>query len=543
MEIVTAWVKPPIQIRGLDHLGVQAPCINIYGRLLPGITNVTDRARYYSFYPWLIWALEQAGYGKYDDQFVEAFRKADGLFTLIAHRHASVSHDDHDNHAAATVGSANLSEHIAAIARGEFIQLISYAHRETNKPQYFKNKLGGLGQYYLGVLAELSILDGSSASGIRYTSQFGLPLAKSFDAGVPRNLFIKTIKDGRVNAQRLDELKAFCPCQLMSSSDEHHRLLDLFFAQNTFDDIEAKPRRSTLRLLLDLSEQLASKSLPLNSEHFRGCVYAGAMPDGTPWALDDELNSIRKLWAIYQRNELLSIGIQGLFYALLDAYQDSGIVLESGKAVAEWYVHESGELDELQSDFDFNLSFSNLVRECNDRIPKYECWSDDNHEVMLAEKIVLLSGQNKSQLNRTSIVKAAFQLLMILSEREQTKCIYESIAFPGNYFHAYPINLSSLLKESHLTWSALKPNDLLVWLFSKWGIDAHLRVALRKLRGQSMSTFRIRPTDFGLEVIDIPPAVHTSPRFKQAIRVLRDLGLLQVEGGITKCTKLAQPYR
>lgn len=51
MEIVTAWVKPPIQIRGLDHLGVQAPCINIYGRLLPGITNVTDRARYYSFYP------------------------------------------------------------------------------------------------------------------------------------------------------------------------------------------------------------------------------------------------------------------------------------------------------------------------------------------------------------------------------------------------------------------------------------------------------------------------------------------------------------
>lgn len=78
-------------------------------------------------------------------------------------------------------------------------------------------------------------------------------------------------------------------------------------------------------------------------------------------------------------------------------------------------AHESGELDELQNDFDFNLSFSNLVRECNDRIPKYECWSDDNHEVMLAEKIVSLSGQNKSQLNRTSIVKAAFQLLMILS--------------------------------------------------------------------------------------------------------------------------------
>ena len=45
-----AWVRPPEPIRGLDHLGVQAPCIALYGQLLPVITNVTDRARYYSFH-------------------------------------------------------------------------------------------------------------------------------------------------------------------------------------------------------------------------------------------------------------------------------------------------------------------------------------------------------------------------------------------------------------------------------------------------------------------------------------------------------------
>lgn len=403
--------------------------------------------------------------------------------------------------------------------------------------------MGGLGQYYLGVLAELSILDGGSSSGIRYTSQFGLPLAKSFDRGVPRDLFIATLRDGWVNAKRLDELKAFCPCQLMSSSDEHHRLLDLFFAQNTFDDIEAKPRRSTLRLLLDLSEQLASKSLPLNSEYFRGCVYSGAMPDGTPWALDDELNSIRKLWAIYQRNELLSICIQGLFYALLDAYQNSGLLLESGKAVAEWYVNKSGELDALRNTFNFTLSFNETVKKSDSWIPKYECWDDSQHEIMLAEEIVAFCEKSKSQFNRTSIVKASLQLLIILSAREQTKSIYESIAFPGNYFNAYPINLSSLIRENSQKWSAFKLNDLLVWLFSNWGIDAHLRVALKKLRGQSKSTFRIRPSDFGLEVIDIPPAVHTSPRFNQAIRILKDLGLLQIDCGVTKCTQLAQSYR
>ncbi len=71
MEALTAGVKPPRQMGGLDHLAVQAPCINIYGRLLPGITNVTDRARYYTFYPWLIWALEKARYSTFDEKFID----------------------------------------------------------------------------------------------------------------------------------------------------------------------------------------------------------------------------------------------------------------------------------------------------------------------------------------------------------------------------------------------------------------------------------------------------------------------------------------
>ena len=62
------WVDPAKPIRGLDHLGVQAPCIALYAQLLPGITNVTDRARYYSFYPWLIRSFEQ----RYRDHSIDS---------------------------------------------------------------------------------------------------------------------------------------------------------------------------------------------------------------------------------------------------------------------------------------------------------------------------------------------------------------------------------------------------------------------------------------------------------------------------------------
>jgi hypothetical protein len=35
-------------IDGLDHLGIELVSVNLYQAMLPGITNVTERARYYS---------------------------------------------------------------------------------------------------------------------------------------------------------------------------------------------------------------------------------------------------------------------------------------------------------------------------------------------------------------------------------------------------------------------------------------------------------------------------------------------------------------
>jgi len=60
-----------------------------------------------------------------------------------------------------------------------------------------------------------------------------------------------------------------------------------------------------------------------------------------------------------------------------------------------------------------------------------------------------------------------------------------------------------------------------------WCLNTHLRVALRKLRNTGQSTFRFRPTERGLQIVDdIPPPAPTTPRFKQAVQVLRDIGVL-----------------
>lgn len=123
MKSTTGWVKQPKPAVGLDHLGSQAPCINLYGRLLPGITNVTDRARYYSFYPWFFWAYEKQFTTLNWDEVVGRFRKADCLFTLIAERHANQTDNDDENHGIAMVGRNTLMPALGELEDGSHLFL------------------------------------------------------------------------------------------------------------------------------------------------------------------------------------------------------------------------------------------------------------------------------------------------------------------------------------------------------------------------------------------------------------------------------------
>jgi hypothetical protein len=367
MESRTAWVKPPKQITGLDHLAVQAPCINIYGNLLPGITNVTDRARYYSFYPWLIWALDRKGYSTYDDEFVSLFRRADCLYTLVAKHHELTAEDHDDSHAAAVIGINTLGGVGASVLSGNEVRLSDYAHRDDKKERYFKNKLGGLGQYYLGVLREMFVLDGDSTRGVRYTREIGAQLAAAMDENVPGSTFLSIVEGDSVTSKALAELTAFCPCQIA----EQRLLCDLFFVRELFDTEESLARRRTLQLIVQLARDLNAASLELDENNFRGCVYSASLPGGSDWILPEILSQTRALWAIYEKNELMSLALQGLFFALLDAYEESGARFFTVKEIADWFAEQREVGDSLNVIGD-NATYGELVKQGTSTLPTCE---------------------------------------------------------------------------------------------------------------------------------------------------------------------------
>src|ERR1051325_7441154 len=129
-----AWLKGPQRIRGLDPLGVRAPCESLYTKLLPGINNVTDRARYFSFYPWLIWAVERHMGALKELPLYHTLRRADCVFTLIGLRHQTTSGPSKLH--GGLIGAITLSRALNQPGEGEALRLSEFATTDATPQRY-----------------------------------------------------------------------------------------------------------------------------------------------------------------------------------------------------------------------------------------------------------------------------------------------------------------------------------------------------------------------------------------------------------------------
>lgn len=524
-----AWIKSPQSIKGLDHLGVRAPCENLYSQLVHGITNITDRARYFSFYPWLIWAVEQHAGRLKDLPFFQILRRADCLFTLIAARHQARSEESKQLHGA-MIGAITLYPALARLADDERLRLTKYATTGAEQERYFKNKLGGLGQYYLGTLRESGVLVGDLRTGVKYTEERGLILAQAFERGVNRERFFEVLESDEVTFDALDDLASFCPCNLQENEQEHSALTNLFFnRESVFSDESGISRRLTLTLLLDLTARLEGKDVGLTVDGygvdlFRACAYAGALSNGESWTFDAlALEQHRRGWQQYHRSELFSVAMQGIFWAGLDELQEQGVKLANSEAYGKWFVETfAGELEREGEE-----SFVDAVHRTGNQLLPLELWGESEHEIQLGWHIHNLTRGEDAAHKRREVLHTSVKLLLILAARKHELDSQElTVGLTPTYLAQYPVNFRSFEQHANDGWRNYTMRELLGWLSVHWGVEAHLRVALRKLRYDSRDTFKIKPTDQGLVVTEAPVPSFTSPRLKQSLQILHDLRAL-----------------
>jgi hypothetical protein len=525
MKIETSWVQPPQSIGGLDHLGTQAPCVLIYGQLLPGITNVTDRARYYSFYPWLIWSYDLR-YSKDDPvRFVEFFRRADCLFTLISERHARMTDQDNERHGAAMVGRLKLVSALNRLASGQALVLSDFTSQES-PTRYFMNPMGGLAQYYAGTLSDLNLMDGTGRPWFKNTKEFGVPLAEKADAFVPGDRFWAVVEADEVSLDDLDALSSFCACRIPESHEECRTLTEIYFdSLNTYDD-EGRQRRCSLALIQKLVDSLPD-GCDLTEAVFRACAYSGALPGVQPWVVPERLAVTRENWAIYVRNDLLSVACQTILAISLRELQPQNSAelraFSTVESFTAWFTASQASAF-VAGGFD-GATFSGFRDRIADRAPPLAAWEQESHEVQLGRN--LLEGWNRGDPSEVLMARVLSLLgTLIARDDDPSQNPYGGLAVDKDSLQDYPINLLTL-RQRALKWRTMTLPDALSDLVA-WCLNTHLRVALRKLRQTGRSTFHLRPSERGLEVVgtEIPPPAPTSPRFSPAVQILRDIGAL-----------------
>jgi len=491
----------------------------------------------------MIWAYDQLSGSKSQDDLIEWVRRADCLYTMIGIRHRIKTGDNNFlKHDSGLIGTNTLRSAVSGMGPGETVKLSQYTVQEENNPnRYFKNPFGGLKQYYLGTFDSLGLMAFKDRA-IRYTDTKGKSIAEAVDASVDRKLYVETIHSDVVTVEKLDALEAFCPCRLLSSHQEHETLLDIFFDRTSEYGDTGSRRRRTLGLFLDLIKKLPQKEGGkgpfFDHNIFRGCAYSGFLPDGTSWKLPDSSNLVRSGWAIYQRNEILSVAVQCIFWLSLNYLEEKKPLLHTTENFQSWFASSDcvSEAIDILNFADFNTA----LRVTTSNLPPLEDWLNDNHEIAKVNQALKTYGENNKGDVKSKLLALSAQILLGLMVRDDpTKPAYDPVGFPPEYFSVYPINLESLRQLGNNKWPGMTMANWLAWIAAYWGIEAHLRVALRKLRYQSKDTFHVLPTDQGLVVADLPDPTYTTPRFSQAIQILQDIGAID-RGPSNEWVKITQ---
>jgi hypothetical protein len=535
------WLERDRQIiKGLDHLGVQVVSVNLYTLLLPGITNVTDRARYYSFYPWVLHRYAQSGKsqrGRTD--WLNWIRRLEFAFCMASVAY-EVASESFDATATAVVGADTARRLLRDTRENAVIDVRSAAELDASgkvpkKGAYFQNNEGGLGQYYKGSLRDLGLIatdSGYQHPDFQLTSYAGVRLAESLARDAAFNELFELATSGKARFSELASLGArVSPSAIKQRSNEEALLRNLFVANDdelcqAQDRTSRVWRRALVRLVLSYVRDSEFVEADFDYE-FRWACLAGALPNGRLWRLPESLRSVVFAWGAYQRNDLLNHALECLFWVVLRRLDERPFTL---KQICN-YVADLACAGIPASNGHVSLpaisgTVSKWIDSCRRPTKKNQDdpWDDTSTRSWAENLDAALEDENDA-----AVASWAIHLLgRIVSDRGSfEKHPFEHVPQAAEMGSVHEIHFHNWLDRIK-TCASEPARAFIEQLVLEWVVFRHLRVATRKLASQGVSTFKLRPEE-GLLVLaaeDIPDPTFTNPRIRQAHRILGDLHLL-----------------
>ena len=493
---------------GLDPLGMQNGSINLYQRLLPGISNVTLRMRYYGLYAWLSLVNAQEGSRSTDlDEWRQLVRRSEALYAL-----AGVHHGDQ-----AGIAGSRWAQAVLA-AEGNRIAFAAHADPDGEAKPYLQQAYGAYGAAYGSQLFATSVLAFSENHAVPVPSEeFGIGLAGAFAAsmGDVAGLFKKIVRRGSVTRTELDALEPALASRIAKRCAERQLYENILFASGDRREKDDLARRDTLSLLLHCADHFGKE---LYADDVRWLLYASASSDGEAFLIaDDRLRRHRARWRVYQANDLLHYAYEGLlkfFLGVLAGYRAGApltalldecisLVLDEADAIPEtWGAFVSWTVP------DANASSNDLRSERS--LTSWESMPGGDTVAFTAEHAWNAIRLLAILIKRTEADRNAIVAELGTLPKELSRSLVTELDF-----------LSTLADKSFA--------EAVVDILQKRVVNRHLWVAHRKFR-QGDYTFLFEVDDGRVRSRSASGPVFTNPRLSSALTFLRDIHLIDDDG-------------
>ena len=494
------------QDSGLDPLGMQRPIEVIYQSLVPGISTITLRYRYYSFFPFILRHYEENIRHPDPKEFRKFQRRCEALFALICtHGEAELGITGSD------WASKRLKEIAAQSGDDGIIDFSIGADADADEGlRYLKNRGGAFGAIYSTQMFEMGLVhfpDPGQSNPNPVCSDIALQLADAlaFELGDIAGRFFEAVEAGKVAASELGSFSAMKPTNLQPGSREHALLKDVLLGVTDARSLTAQMRRSTLRMLLEITDTFGTAP---HAETVKWHWF-----ENVPAKDAAQPHQVPQLWFLYQACDLMRLAYEVILSAALTTIDAAP---RRRMSLAELTDELAGTVETaIVESWD---SFSTTINA--------EAQASSAREYTTAMLEAMDAGDTSEQ------VQNAISLIAILAEKAAAESALVEEALSGaEYFQS--LRTEAQFLDRNRSGDA---RQVISDLIRERILKRHLWVASRKFRNQKAYTFHMEPEEGVLRYrapIRVSPS---SPRLDQALRFLRDISLID-SGGLTPIGK------
>lgn len=504
---------------GRDSLGLQTTSQASYSNLLPGLTNLTNRIRYYGFYCWLleIYAKEIGDTNpKIQNKFI---RRGEYMIALLMQLY--------EKDTTQIPGSLFASDEINKKESESSFDLKFGADIEKEKSTYWKYSSGAFGQYYSGALQTIGLIIHREDSPVFVCTQHdnnsivtGTVLAQAFDNNISdsaKQLFLSNIENGILNKSDSEKLfNEFSIPTIPKDSEERELYTKLLFSndQPLFQTADNQTffRRDTILTVLSYINQNDTTE---NWDFFTNELYDRK---GIDFSNEESKSSFG--WYYYQLNEYWHFGVETIFWGVLETLSSKYFQVELSAFLSEF----NRTFKESLIKFELITNESQKLNEIVSEIEEVDIWE--------------LSEQIRESIKVSDISQCLFLgFKMLLSIYKQNKNEFDKLknfaAFHGMERDGNCIN--------GLNEFSLKLEDPIANVLEKFilknVINRHLEVAYRKMGSGTKNTLKFSYEDNFMKHIETMSPVWTTPRIYAMYNFFKDLGYVTQDNIISKIGK------